>query len=299
MIPLLLTALLAAAHAQDATPDDDAPPAGEVTPVDASGSLPGDIPDPSTWPVDGADAEPEYLEVLVIGEQVISAARDDVVRKMKDQGWRAKRKRDGRILFRGPEAWMGKATLMPTGDLNFTIPALALDGLGGIDATYDPSKTANNDVKGGTVGASFSLPAGEARKVRALQGEVYDAVKPQVDDLRNKLAMRSFSAKVSELPERLDALWERGESLDGGSTVTDPAKKRAQVLDYWSTRTDTPEGRTISRTVEIWLRQTVMDSADPVTPEEAAAAEERRNDGRRLDVFGGGSGIAVEGPDDE
>jgi hypothetical protein len=228
--------------------------------------------------------EQDYIEVLVIGQQQITAARDAVVREMESLGWRTRRRGDGSIVFRGPEAWMGRATLLPSGDLDFDQPAIALQGpretLGG----YNQDAVLQNRYQGGTAGVSLAMPSKE--KVDAVQREIRDAVQDEVLDYRHKLQQRYFSGYIDALPSRLDDLWTNGTPLDGGhKPLATAAARRAAVLDFWATRTDTPEGRTVSRSVEMWLRGTVMDGPDAVTREEAVAAEAQRQDGRKLDIF--------------
>lgn len=280
-----LLACLTLALGQD-TPEP-APPAEvpEALPAPAPGEDAEEDWDDA--PVLRPDGQPEYIEVLVIGEQVISEARANVVRKMVDMGWKAKRKRDGRIVFRGPETWMGKATLLDSGDIDFSIPALVVPGPSQVGSSYDRGRELGDgsNYTPNTVGAQFVTP--DRQKVAAVQREVMAEIRPFVSDYRSKIQQRYFSSYISEVPERLDNLWRDGVRLDGSDRiVTDPAAKRAMVLDFWATRTDTPEGRTVSRTVEIWLREVVMPTAHPVTREEAQAAEDRRTDGRRLDIFG-------------
>ncbi len=273
--------LLTLALAQDAAPVDDRPP--EI-PADAT-LLPEPTVDEGEAEPVRADGQPEFLEIVVVSPLAVSAARDAVIRAMTKVGWKSKRRRDGTVLFRGPEGWMGKAVLTGNGELEFNQPVLAFGGIKETEGNYDASRSSLNGYQGGgTVGIS-TVPLPNKAIVLRAQQEIAEAVRDDVIAYRLTLQQRYFSAYVTDLPVRLDALWERGESLDGGPVVTEPAKRRAAVLEFWSSRTDTPEGRTVSRTLENWLRGVVMDSPHPVTPEEAAAAESRRVDGRKLDLF--------------
>lgn len=277
---LMWTIFVANALAQDpgvpagwtpvpAAPAEEAPAPDEVlvaTPDDADG-----------------DGQPDYLNITVVGA-ALSDARDQVVRKLEALGWRSRRTNDGRIVFRGPEGWMGKATLRASGDLDFSIPAIAFPAPSESGGTYGYSRATDDGYHGGNEGLS-STPFPGKEKVAAVQAEVRAAVRDDVLHYREVLQHAYFSKYIGELPTRLDALWSNGESLDGGKPITDPVVKRAALLEFWSSRTDTPEGRTVSRTIEIFLRQTVMPSDTPVTTAEAASAEERRTDGRKLDIF--------------
>lgn len=257
--------LLLAAIAAEPT---ESPPAG-WTPLE---------PAPAVQPL-MIDDTPE--EVLVVGEQIVADRRAAVVRQFEAIGWKALRVRDGTVILRGPEAWMGKARLAPTGDLSFTQPAIAADGPREPLGVYESDHIFDNDQQAGTVGIQLSSPA--PRKVRAVQEEVRAQVEPAVIAWREAIQRRAFGRYMEELPDRLDKLWDEGLGLDGASLPTLGAR-RAALLEFWATRTDTPEGRVVTRTVEGFLRSVVQLSAEPVTPEERAAAEQRRVDQRPLDL---------------
>lgn len=281
--------LLGLSLAQEAPPPDEvaAPdaPAEEVAapeePTHPAADEDDDLLDVTEVDENG---DPLYLTVTVVGEQQVRAAQDAVMRSMAALGWKSRRKRDGTVVFRGPDGWMGKATLTAMGELEFSQPIIAFDGAMAGGSKYENAPQTRNDAPVGGVGVS-TLPLPGKKKVGAIQREIRDEVREDVLAYRRTIQLRHFSTYVSELPERLDALWTSGESLDGGGLVPDMAVRRGQVLDFWASRTDTPEGRTVSRTVEIWLRETVMSSPDPVTAEEARRAMARRADGRKLDIF--------------
>ena len=281
---LLLSLLMAPGWAQDA----DAPVEPEVeVPAEPAPETPESTEQPP--PADEPDAEEDEdadvdLVIEVIGEAAVDAARDDVVRTMEDLGWKARRKRGGHVVFRGPEAWMGKAHLYSSGDIHFTTPVLAINGpreTGGNDGV---SRGFDNDAQSGTVGISVApLPAG--RKVRSAQAEIRETVQPLVLEYRKKIQGRHFAVYIGSIPERLDALWENGESFLGAEgTVDGMDARRAEVLEFWGSRLDSPEGRVVSRTVENWIRNVVQNSDHPVTASEKAEAESHRKDGRLLDI---------------
>jgi hypothetical protein len=281
--------LVVAALAADPEPEgteqsapDEAAPAEDAPPADAP-APPADATPDADEPEEELDEEEQFaMEILVISEAAVKDSRDAVVRAMEDLGWKAKRRRNGQILFKGPEGWMGKAHLYESGDIVFTTPAIALNGprqTGGNDGVQ---RGFDNDAQTGTVGISVApLPSG--KKVRAAQADIREKVQPLVLDYRDKIQKRHFARQVGELPARLDAVWETGEGMDGSVRET-PAERRQDVLAYWASRLDSPEGRVISRTIESWLRNVVQTSDHPVTAEEKAAAEADRQDGRPLDI---------------
>lgn len=222
-------------------------------------------------------------EVIVIGEQQVRAARDEVVRTLEAEGWGSRRKRDGRVVFRGPEPWMGRALLSPGGDLEFVIPAMAWQGL---DPQEDGYSTSADDhgYRTPTATGSFQI-APEAKKVRAVHDHIRALSAPQVRRYQDLVRQRAFSRKLMGLPDQLDALWSRGVPLAGVDKIEGAGARRAAVLDYWATRAETAEGARMMKEVARWLRGVVQDSDTPITPAEAAEAEARRTDGRTLGLF--------------
>jgi hypothetical protein len=232
---------------------------------------------PETPPdfVDGVE------EVLVVGEHVVTEARAVVVRRLEALGYKSKRERDGSVILRPPEAWMGKATLTPFGDLELATPFIAVEGPRETGGEYNAFRDLNNDQQAGTVGLGTSLPG--PRQLEGVHAEIRAAVDPALVAWREAIRRRALGRQLEALPDRLDALWLQGVGLDR-TELPDHVQRRAALLEYWSSRADTLEGRAVTRALEIFLREVVATSAHPFTVEEIAQAESRREDGRRLDL---------------
>lgn len=252
----MIALLLWAALAQDPAADE------------AAADAPRDV-------VDGVE------EVLVVGEHVVAEARAAVVRKLEGLGYKAKRERDGAVILRPPEAWMGKATLTPYGDLELATPFIAVEGPRETGGEYNAFRDINNDQQAGTVGVGTSLPG--PRQLDGVHAGIRAAVDADLVAWREAIRRRALGRQLEALPDRLDALWQQGVGLDR-TQLPDPAQRREALLEYWSSRTDTLEGRAVTRALEIFLREVVATSDHPFTAEEIARAEERREDGRRLDL---------------
>ncbi len=217
--------------------------------------------------------------VLVIGEHIIAERRAAIVRKMESLGWRSRLARDGVIHFHGAEAWMGKAKLYPSGDLEFIFVPVTVSTPKGYEANYQTfGMEHGNPPVQPSIGANFGSPS--PKKVDAAQQEVRAQVDPLVKEYRAAIQGRALSAELEELPDRLHRLWFDGVGLDLVPLKTN-AERRQAILDFWATRTDTPEGRAVMRQVEAFVHSVVQD-LDPVTDEERTAAESRRTDGRTL-----------------
>jgi hypothetical protein len=219
------------------------------------------------------------FEMLIVGEHVVAARRAKVIRKMEELGYKARERRDGTVSFTPPETWMGRGRLWKTGELTFTMPAVSFDEAGPPAAQAPAVDTNMPPPIAGQ--ATFNLPSPTAQ--RNLQANVRAEVAPLLEGYREALRLRGFGVYLETLPDRMSALWETGIGLDQSPLATHHDRKIA-LLDFWATRTDTPEGRATSRTVEAFLRNVVQESEHPITPAEAAEAQSRRQDGRPLEL---------------
>jgi len=234
-------------------------------------------------------SEPEAVEEVVVwGEHHVRQARAVVVRALEDLGWRARAKRvDGKVVFRPPEAWMGKAYFTAAGELEFGRPVIAVEPAivaGTYDAFDADAVLERNDSAGIAAGPSMTILPGE-NKVQAVQQQVREALSEPVAAYVVLYRETQFRTLLAQLPERLDRLWNAGEALDGGvEFVETPRDRRLAVLSYWGSQPDNRDGIAISVQVELWLRETVQRSENPLKSEEIVAAEATRADGRKISL---------------
>jgi hypothetical protein len=237
-------------------------------------------------------------EMLIVGGPRIAAARAALVESLAGQGWttRDRARRDGAIVVIPPESWMGRLLLHPDGRLDFANPAIHFDPALAASIPNGRSPFADS---GPSEASSGQFGMVERGKQRAVQDALRGAIEPQVVAWREAIASRATAEALAALEARLVDLWVDGIGL-GRESLPTPAARRAALLDYWATRTDTPEGRAAMRIVEAFLRNRVQTSADPVTADEAAAAAARRDDGRPLDLSlaPSGAGPSPMGPQD-
>lgn len=274
-------ALAVAVGAQETTPDEASEPAAAV--------------------------EAEIEEITVWGQHAVRQARAAVIRDMESLGYKAK-DRDGDVVFRPPERWMGRVTFTRDGQLGFGRVVVAMRSAQMHARTYDPgtsvdaadarATSASLDVSSTADDLAFDrgseaqlvvpevatwvLPS--KRVLGELQLRVLKVVEPSVSTYRQVLWATDVRDTMATLADRLDALWRDGVSLEGGATVVSPEERRAAVLDYWATRASTKEGRLVCDAVALWLRETVQDSAHPAGTAEIAEAEARRSDGATFGV---------------
>ncbi len=249
---------------------------------------------------DAPEAPPEAAyEVTVWGEAAIRDARARVIRTFEAQGWRSKDKGD-QVVFKGPRVWMGKGHLdKETGAFTFTQPRVTIAGLKGATqsglgpaamgdhpsdvAPLSPDHEIGSPVSRQgqalpTFAVQFGVPS--QRKIKAKQERVFVDVREELSAYGAVIRETRFRERLAELPDRLDALWRDGVPLDPGPPLTTPEAKRAALLDFWATRSETPEGDAFTRAVEVWIDVTLTDA--PITDAEASAAQAKRADGRVL-----------------
>jgi hypothetical protein len=228
-----------------------------------------------------ADTDEGVYEITVWGEVAIQAARSTLVREMESLGYRALDRGTDEVLFRPPKGWMGKAEFSRDGVLSFRRPFLGVAPAATEIPTLESNHALSRDPTAGAVGAGFwVLPS--QRILAPAWERVRQGVEEEVIAYRDVLRATALHEDLERLPGRLDALWERGEPLDGGPVLASAEERRASVLGYWSARADTPAGEALSRAVEAWLLDVVEASEDPITEAERAAAVAARADGRPL-----------------
>ena len=235
-----------------------------------------------------ADTPMVSEEVVVWGEQHVRQSRAVVIRAMERLGWKASpKRRDERVVFRPPEAWMGRAFLAVDGQLTFGRPVIAVEPaiVPGTQVDYDPDVVLNRmDGSGVTAGASAAVLPSKAKLAIVHQG-VRERLLEPLSDYVTVYRETHFRTLMAALPEQLDGLFTSGVRLDGApGLVPTVAERRLMVLAYWSDLRDDPDGLALSAVVETWIREVIQTSDTPFTPAEIRAAEADRLDGRRLIV---------------
>lgn len=121
------------------------------------------------------------------------------------------------------------------------------------------------------------------KKLHRSRREVREWVQPEISSLQAAIADRAQRDRVELLLVALDDLWLHGVPLfEDGPPIHHLPARRAAVLNYWATRTESDGGRAMQRVVSDWPIEVVQRSDTPLTDDEIAAAESRRDDGARV-----------------
>lgn len=232
-------------------------------------------------------AEPEAgEEIVVYGELRVQEAHDKVVRDLEAMGFTRVKEKDGRLVMRHAQNWKGKAVFHEDGRIQFkrqapepsmpdTFFKQASPLVGWVPCIVVP--TACVKVGGWVV---------SKRKLGAVQSRATDTVAPSLTDLSERHADLAIDRKLDDLDGRLVACWEAGVPLEGDRSqfLATPEERRAHLLRFWETRTDTVWGDRMRAPVEGYLRNVVQDSQHPVTADELARINRTREGLRELQL---------------
>ncbi|TVQ90675.1 MAG: hypothetical protein EA397_11805 [Deltaproteobacteria bacterium] len=225
-------------------------------------------PDERPEPPDaGAASSTPEEEIIVIGEGRIEEAFDDLIESFDRAGWKVHKERDdGTIILRHRhDRWKGSFVVTPQGSIRTRRPV-----------AYNWSVT-----------LPLIIPHPEGllpskRKLKGPRTRTIAEVQPELQALYDAHAEVHAERNWDTMVARLDALWEHGEPLDGEARLKTHAERRAEVLAYWASRTETDAGRATMQRVSDWIEATIQTSPHPFTPAEIARAETQRLDGAKL-----------------
>lgn len=223
---------------------------------------------------DDAEEEPVSEEITVIGDAV-EQARAEVVREVHALGYTIRKEKDDRTVLRNERSYRGKVVLYDDGRIETHRTGLhgrKIEPIRGsrvrpyflclIQPTFcvDP-------------GSWYVAPA----RWRAYEDEVIDETAASMRTWSDRLADEAFAGRVGEMGAALEALWERGEPLEPGAPALATAgERRAALLAFWDSRTDTAWGAQMRQLVAGFVRAVVETSDTPYSDAEKAAFEGSR-----------------------
>jgi tetratricopeptide (TPR) repeat protein len=114
------------------------------------------------------------------------------------------------------------------------------------------------------------------RKLQPQRERVMTELQPELQAWREALCAEGFEDRLLyEVPGVLDQVWRDGVARDG-ETLPERAQRRAELLEWWVTRTCTPEGDAVRGLIVAYLGEVVQRSDAPVTGAEIEAINARR-----------------------
>lgn len=250
---LVLTLLLAFALAQQAPAAPPSEGAAEQAP-----EAPQEAPD--TTPETGPE------EVVIYAELRIQQAREDLIDRAQSLGYTKVIERDGRTILRHELPWHGEIVLVDDGQVAVKRQPVR----------FEPPFAKDKPAAWLTC-ILFPLcirPGGQLvsqRRFRGFEREAWEGIGDNVTNWNDRIADAATTAKVDELPPRLEALWEQGTPIDGqGAALATWEERRQALLVFWDSRTETEWGLSVRDAVAAFMRGVVQNSDHPYTAEEIA-----------------------------
>ena len=188
---------------------------------------------------------PEEPPDPTVDEVVLVEARSEVERlraalqsRLVEIGYREGKRRGDRVVFRPAKPIMPVVTLLD-------------------DGTLEVQESGYVKMPDGQL-RSISV-----RKMAPRRARVMEAIWPDLVALREAMALVSVYESVwTELPDRLDALWQEGTPLQGsGSPLATPEARVVAMAEHWRTRTCEPAGEAVRAAIERYLRLQVLPQA--------------------------------------
>ena len=218
-------------------------------------------------------------EVVVVGDGSAAAWREALDTEILELGYREGIRRGDHVVYRAEDPWKPRIVVYDAGYAVFE--------------REPPHVGPMANGPWGTLGSAVCIPpivcayfngwAVSKRRYMGVRDRHTDAIAEELRGWREAVADEAFQWRLDyEIPQALEALWRDGTPLQAGEpALATPEARRAAVLDFWATRTDTESGRIVQEVVEAWLASVVQPSEWPVTEAEADAAAERCGCGRR------------------
>lgn len=206
-------------------------------------------------------------EITVVGKARVEQARQRVIADAADAGYTRVVRKDGRTMLRHERPWRGQIWVYDDGRVDLRRNPIR----------FEPRKNQDKPTAWfACIWIPYCLqPAGQIvspNRLRTYQREAMAAIEDDVTVWHEALADAQTQARVDALPDQLLALWEHGTPLEGdGPALEGVAARKAALLAFWDSRTDTVWGERVRQTVEAFLRGVVQASDTPLTDDEIAA----------------------------
>lgn len=216
------------------------------------------------------DDEDTSAEVIVYSQRLVEEARRAVVEELEEAGYDHQVIDLGdRVIYRHEAAWYGEVVLFDDG-----YTEVRRQPLHAVGAKMPWAKQDSPLAWAGCLvwpwlcirlgGVTVSHRRWLNRETRTVQ-----LVQPKVREWADRIADLSVEEKVEGLPGMLYALWEQGRPLGGSGPVLQTYReRRAALLEFYGSRTDTSWGRRVQRAVAGFLRGVVQPGDHPVTARE-------------------------------
>jgi hypothetical protein len=210
-------------------------------------------------------------EVLVYGELRVIQARQRVEDRLEAGGYSMDIRKDDRTIYRHVAPYHGKVIIHDDGWMKVRRQGLRVEGREWEFAPRNSAKawalcvvTPWRCVRVGGMLVSH-------RKFQNYRGEAVEGVGDDVAEWSVRIADLAIDRKLEAFDRTLRRLWTDGVPVEGSGRFGTAAERRAALLDYWASRTETVWGERVRDAVAAFIRGEIQYSSDPFTDEEMAA----------------------------
>ena len=231
---------------------------------------------------DSPEEPDDVYEIIVYDQLAVELARHQVIERLDEVGYSQEIERDGYTIYRHADPWRGDVRVHDDGYVQVKrqpvrlVPPIGRAGspLGAISCVVlIPLCTR---FGGQTIGR---------RKLQAQKTAVVQFLDPELDDWGDRIADRELGSRLLLLPDEMERLWFEGVPLNEGEPeLGDVDARKAALLAYWDSRTNTVWGDRTRLTVEGFLRAVVQTSETPFTLDELTSFNAGRTASRSLDL---------------
>jgi hypothetical protein len=241
--------------------------------------------DPPTDPVVTVNQD-GVSEIVVYGDAMVDKARRQLIYDLQQMGYTDVVDKGDYVRLRNEDVWKGEIHLYDDGWIRMKRQPVRLKSpdLGRIAEEGSALSWAScllyPPMCVRTGGQLLSR-----RKWMGVQGETLETVQGDAQNLGDRVADAAVDERINELPARLEALWTEGVPLeDGAAPMPTMEQRKAAILAFWDSRTDTIWGDRVRVAVEAFVRAEVQTTPWGFTPQEVAAFNATRHCERALDL---------------
>ena len=220
-------------------------------------------------------------DIVVFGDLEVAHRRAALDMDLRQLGYQKGKRKDDHVVYRPVVAWHPTVVVYDDGfvvmkrnNVRFGVPK-------GVNPWWNLVCPLAPHV--------CIRPGGQVvspRRLGQAKGRVAEAVRPDADAWRTAVMSRAMDQRVNEeVPGQLDGLWLNGQAMQPGDpAVPDPKGRREAILEFWASRSCTPEGDRVADVAAMFIEREVQESPFPATADELRAANAASTCGRALDV---------------
>lgn len=246
---------------------------------------PVEVPAEEVVPVDEVPPTEHEPEVIVVyGDLLVERARQALITDLKEQGFTEIIDKGDYLIMRNQQAWKGDVIVHDDGWVRMKRQPAQIE-----------SPEFSYAKKGSAVAWAHCLiiptlcmrvggPVLSRRKWLGVTEETMGEIAPDAVVYGDRVADRRIEDVTDALPDALIELWEHGTPLKDGPVLATADERKAAILAYWESRTDTIWGDRVRAVIDAFIRGEVQHSDTPFSDAEIAAFNERRHCERTFDL---------------